>query len=95
MQGTQIQSLVGKIPYAVETARPVSHNFHRPTFPGPGVAATEACVPRARALEQAETTALRSLHTTTKSQPPACYQLKKAHAAKNKSFKKQLHIKKN
>ena len=50
---------------------------HEPQLLSPRATATEARVPRARALQQREATAMRSLHTATRSSP-RLLQLEKA-----------------
>ena len=45
---------------------------HEPQLLRPRATTTEACVPRARAPQQREATAMRSPCTATKSSPPAC-----------------------
>ena len=50
----------------------------------PCTATTEACAPRARALQQREATAMRRPHTTTKSSPSSL-QLEKARAQQQRS----------
>ena len=70
----------------------MSHNYwaHEPQLLSPRAATTEARVPRARALQQREATAMRGPLATTKSSAPslqlekACAQQRRHNAAKNK-----------
>ena len=64
LQGTRVRALVREDPTCRGATKPVRHNYW-------------AHVPRARAPQQREATAMRSLHTATKSSPRSL-QLEKA-----------------
>ena len=60
MQGTRVWALVQEDPTCRRATKPVHHNYwawalepaHKPQLPSPHAATTEACVPRAHALQQ-------------------------------------------
>ena len=93
MQGTQVRALVQEDPtccgatkpmrhnYWAWALKPVSHNYWVcvPQLLSPCATTTEAHMPRARALQQREATAMRSPCTTTKSNPLSL-QLEKGYA---------------
>ena len=94
MQGTWVRALVREHPTCRAATKPMRHNYwaHAPQLLSPRAATTEACAPRARALQR-EVTAMRSPRTATKSSPcwpqleKACAQ-RRPNAAKNKQTNK-------
>ena len=78
IQGTQVRSLVQEDP-TCRGATNLCVTTTKPVLQSPRATTTEAHVPRARALQQREATAMRSPRTTTKSSP-CSPQLEKAHA---------------
>ena len=81
MQGTRVQSLVWEDSTCCGATKPVCHNYWArvPQLLRLYAATTEACMPRARALQQEK--------------PQACVQQRRSNAAKNNKFKKELQKK--
>ena len=76
MQGTRVQALIREDPTCRGATKPVCHNYWAyalepasHNYWSPRAATTEACVPRARAPQQREATAMRSPRTAMKSSP--------------------------
>ena len=90
MQGTQVQSLIQKIPHAADQRSPRATTIE-PELQSPGAAATEAWVPQSPCSTAREATAVRS---------PRSPQLEKAHTQQrrpstaqiNKSLKKNQRV---
>ena len=86
MQGTRVRALVRQDPTchgATKPRVPQLLSLHsrtcEPQLLSPCATTTEACTPRAHALQQREATAMRSPHTAMKSSPHSP-QLEKARA---------------